>query len=75
MIELSDEVSMVEMDIKDEWVGKTLIDLSLRKKYSINVVAIRNNDNISTTIDPAQPLLKGMQLIVIADTLKLQKLI
>ena len=75
MIELSDEVSMVELDIKDEWVGKTLIDLSLRKKYSINVVAIRNNDNISTTIDPAQPLLKGMQLIVIADTIKLQKLI
>lgn len=75
MIELSDEVSMVELDIKDEWVGKTLIDLSLRKKYSINVVAIRNDDNISTTIDPAQPLLKGMQLIVIADTIKLQKLI
>ncbi len=75
MIELSDEVSMVELDIKDEWVGKSLIDLSLRKKYSINVVAIRNNDNISTTIDPAQPLLKGMQLIVIADTIKLQKLI
>lgn len=75
MIELSDEVSMVELDIKDEWVGKTLIDLSLRKKYSINVVAIRNNDNISTTIDPAQPLLKGMQLIVIAETIKLQKLI
>ncbi|MBQ7131689.1 MAG: TrkA family potassium uptake protein, partial [Oscillospiraceae bacterium] len=25
MIELSDEVSMVEIDVKDEWVGKTLI--------------------------------------------------
>ena len=68
------EVSMVEIDVRDEWVGKTLIELSLRKKYSVNVVAIRNGDKISTTVDPALPLEKGMQLIVIANTLKLQKL-
>ncbi len=74
MIELSDEVSMVEIGIKDEWVGKTLIELSLRKKYSINVVAIRIGDKINTTVDPTLPLEKGMELIVIANTAKLQKL-
>ena len=74
MIELSDEVSMVEIDVRPEWVGKTLIELSLRKKYAINVVAIRNGDTISTTVDPALPLETGMQLIVIANTQKLQKL-
>ncbi|MBR3968288.1 MAG: TrkA family potassium uptake protein [Clostridia bacterium] len=74
MIELSDDVSMVEIDVRDEWIGKTLIELSLRKKYSINVVALRNGDKITTTVDPALPLEKGMQLIVIANTLKLKKL-
>jgi len=74
MIELSDEVSMVEIDVREEWIGKTLIELSLRKKYSVNVVAIRNGDKINTTVDPSMPLEKGMQLIVIANTLKLQKL-
>ncbi len=74
MIELSHEVSMVELGVKDEWVGKSLIDLSLRKKYSVNVVAIRNGEEISTTVDPALPLEKGMDLIVIANTAKLQKL-
>ena len=74
MIELDDEVSMVELDVKNEWVGKNLIDLSLRKKYSINVVAIRKDDEITTTVDPAMPLEKNMQLIVIAKTAKLQKL-
>ena len=74
MIELSDEVSMVEIDVRDEWVGKTLIELSLRKKYSINIVAMRNGDTISTTVDPSLPLEKGWQLIVIANTAKLQKL-
>jgi trk system potassium uptake protein TrkA len=74
MIELSDEVSMVELDVKDEWVGKNLIELSLRKKYSINVVAIKNGKEITTAVDPALPLEKGMDLIVIANTAKLQKL-
>ncbi len=74
MMELSDEVSMVELDVKDEWVGKTLMELSLRKKYSINVVAVKNGEKIITDIDPAQPLEKGMELIVIANVAKLKKL-
>ena len=74
MIELSDDISMVDIGVKDEWVGKTLIELSLRKKYSINVVAIRHGEIITTTVDPAIPLEKGMELIVIANTSKLQKL-
>ena len=41
MISLSKDVSMVEIDVKDEWVGKNLIDLKLRKKYSLNIVAIK----------------------------------
>ena len=74
MIELSDEVSMVEIDVRDEWIDKTLIELSLRKKYSINVVAMRSGDELTTTVDPALPLEKGTQLIVIANPQKLQKL-
>lgn len=74
MMELSNEVSMVELDVKDEWVGKTLMELSLRKKYSINVVAVKNGERIITDIDPAQPLEKGMELIVIANVAKLKKL-
>ena len=73
MIELSNDVSMVEINVKEEWVGKSLVELSLRRKYSINVVAIRNGDTISTTIDPALPLEQGMELIVIASTSKLKK--
>ena len=74
MIELSAEVSMVEIDVKNEWVDRSLIELNLRKKYSINVVAVRHDGKISTTVDPALPLKKGMQLIVIAETSKLKKI-
>ena len=74
IIELSKDVSMVELDVRDEWVDKNLLELNLRQKYSINVVAIIQNNNVCVTIDPKQPLEKNMKLIVIANASKLNKL-
>lgn len=74
LIELSDDVSMVEMDVKAEWTGKTLLQLDLRKKHSMNVVAIRKNGVVVTDIDPHMPLEKEMKLIVIANVGKLKKI-
>ena len=74
MIELSKDVSMIEMDVKPEWEGKTLLELNLRRKYSINVVAIIEEKNVCINIDPEMPLNKTMKLIVIANTSKLSKL-
>lgn len=74
IIALSKDVSMVELDVKPEWEGKTLLELNLRKKYSINVVAICQENNICINIDPVKPLEKDMKLIVIANPSKLSKL-
>ena len=74
MISLSREVSMVEIDVKEEWVGQNLIELNLRKKYGFNIVAIRCGQQVQINIDPQLPLQKEMTLIVIANTAKLAKL-
>lgn len=74
VIELSDDVSLIELDVKPEWVGKTLIELSLRKKHAINVIAIRKNDTLKIDIDPAVKLESDMKLIVIANRSRLKKL-
>ena len=74
VIELSRDISMVELDVKPEWEGKSLIELNLRKKYSVNVVAIIRGDEISTMIDPEKPLNTSERLIVIANMAKLRSL-
>ena len=74
IVELSKDVSMVELEMKPQWAGKNLIELHLRKKYSINVVAVLKGDEVITSIDPEMPLTENMKLIVIADTAKLEKL-
>ena len=74
VIELSKEVSMVEMEVRPEWIGKTLIELNLRRKYGLNVVAARRGGDISVSLDPEKPLTKEQRLIVIGSTEKLSKL-
>ena len=74
MVSLAKNVSMVELDVKPEWCGKNLIELNLRKKFSINVVALRRGDMVSVDIDPHEPLTDRVKLIVIANAEKLAKL-
>ena len=73
LLEISKDVSMVELEVKPGWIGKSLIELNLRKKYSINVVAIIQDDSVSINIDPVQPLKETMRLIVIANPAQLAK--
>ena len=73
LVSLSDDVSMLELDVADEWVGKNLIELNLRKKYGMNVVALCRHGKVEVELDPTQPLARGEQLVVIANTTKLAK--
>jgi trk system potassium uptake protein TrkA len=74
MISLSRDVSIVEIDVRDEWVGKNLIELNLRKKYGFNIVAIKNGELVDVNVNPEQALESKTVLIVIANTAKLGKL-
>lgn len=74
MMELSGKVSLVEMEVRDEWAGKSLAELNLRKRYAMNVVALRHGNAVSTAIDPNAPLQKEQTLIVIAETDRLERL-
>jgi len=74
IVSLAKNVSMVALDIRPEWVGKNLIELNLRKKYSINVVAVRKGQSVSADIDPHAPLQAEDTLIVITNMEKLSAL-
>jgi trk system potassium uptake protein TrkA len=64
----------VEIEVKDEWVGKNLIELNLRKKYGFNIVAVKTGETVNANVNPEQPLAANATLIVLADPAKLKKL-
>lgn len=74
ILSLSKDVSIVEIDVKDDWVGKNLIKLNFRKKYGFNIIAIRKGEQVEVSFDPSAPLNKEMTLVVVANTSKLKKI-
>lgn len=44
--ELSQEYSIYEIAIPKEWIGKTVLDLDVRKNYKVNIIAIKQNNNV-----------------------------
>lgn len=74
VMELSKDISMVEVEVRPEWEGKSLMELNLRRRYSMNVVAVLRGMDVSVNIDPAEKLEKSMRLIVIANMNKLKKM-
>ena len=74
LIELSKDASLFELKVRPEWVGKSLIELNLRKKYGFNVVATFENEEVNTYIVPEKPLDNSMRLIVIGNPEKLNKI-
>ena len=63
-LEIDSNMYIVEMYVKDEWVGKNLIELELRKKHRMNVIAVRKKDQKWGFSSPQEPLQKDMVLLI-----------
>ena len=74
MISLSKDVSIIEIKVKDEWIGKNLIELNLRRQYGFNIIATKSDGRVDVNIDPEETLGADTTLIVIANTANLKNL-
>ena len=74
IIDLSEDISVIEIPVQEKWVGKTIIELDLRKKYAFNIIAIRKGEDIIVNVDPNVQLSKEMQLVVIINKTNISKL-
>lgn len=66
-IELSPLYSLVEMDIPENWCGKSLSELQIRERYNLNVIGIKEGDQVRINLDPNEPMKSGIILIVIGE--------
>lgn len=71
--DISDEFSIVEVDVPHEWVGRTLTDLNTRQKYGINVVAVQMDGQFMVNLDANIPFKEGMELVILGENRKLAK--
>lgn len=50
-IELSDEYSIVERMVPREWVGKSIVQLDIRAKWKLTVIAVRTGEKMNVAPD------------------------
>ena len=72
-IELDDKHAIFEVEVPREWVGKSVGQLDIRKKYDINILAIKENGSLSASVSPETHLAEGSTLLVIGEYKALQK--
>lgn len=73
-INLSEEYTIVEMAVKDDWIGKTVGELDIRKNYELNILAIRSGGEFTIKISPQTMFKEGDVLIVIGHNEDVEKL-
>ncbi len=74
-IELSQNHSMIELGVMDEWAGKTLSEVDFRRKWGVNIIGIKNADG-ALNISPRgeDKLAKDGVLVIIGEDAAINKL-
>ena len=72
-IEVGEGWSIIEVEIPKEWIGKEIQDLDLRRKYKINVLAIKKENDMNLQVMPDTVLKEGANLLVLGKTHDIQK--
>ncbi len=74
-LELSDEYRLTEIRVPSRWAGHSLNSLDVRGKYNLNVIAVKDGEEVSMNIDPQQKLESHQFLVVMGDNESLDRLL
>ena len=76
-MEISDKLKMVEIDVKPNWIGKSLMELDLRKKENLNVIAVRQDTSSEYEVNPSPDirLTDKMTMLITCDVKDLNNLL
>lgn len=72
-IELDSDHTMYEIQVPENWVGKSIGMLDIRKKHKINVIGIKEAGKLKLTISPDTVLEAGETMLVLGSNKDLQK--
>lgn len=72
-IELDESCSIFEVSVPKEWIGKSILQIDIRKKYKVNIIAIKENGKINAMFAPDTVLTSKKTLLVCGEYKALKK--
>ncbi|MGN0390393.1 MAG: potassium channel family protein [Wujia sp.] len=72
-IELDNDYAIFEVEIPDAWIGRTVGEINIRRKYNINIMAIKRDGKMELTITPDTRFSEGEAMLVLGNNRDIQK--
>ena len=72
-IEVDASHAIFEVAIPDEWIGRSVGELDIRRRYNINILAVKKEREVSVTISVDTVLEADSTLLVLGDYKAIQK--
>lgn len=72
-IELGDSCSIFEVSVPSAWVGKSVVEIDIRRKYNVNIVATKKNGKINAVVTADTVLSEDETLLVLGEYKAMRK--
>ena len=72
-VRLSPSHAIYETDIPDGWIGHTVVDLAVRQKYRLNILAVRRDGVVDPMPGPSHVFAQGERVILLGSEADVQK--
>ena len=72
-IELEGDNAIVEVAVPSHWIGKTVGELDIRKKYHINLLATKHHKSLETSINAETVITSDISLLVLGSHNNIQR--
>lgn len=72
-VELDDTHAIFEVTIPKTWIGKSIGQIDIRKKYNINIMALKENGKMNVAISPETIFTEDKTMLVLGEYKALQK--
>ncbi len=72
-INLDDDHAIYEVSVPIDWTGKSIGQIDIRKRYGINIMAVKQNGTMNLTITPEIVLKEDMTMLVLGERKPIQK--
>lgn len=65
--ELSPSYAVFEIETPKEWVGRTVVEVDVRRRYQVNILGLKSGGEIVPLLDPAYQFRRDTHLIIAGD--------
>ena len=72
-VQLSDTHAIFEIEMPQNWVGKTIGQVDIRKKFNINIMALKRDGKLDMAIRPDTMLTDDATMVVLCESRDIQK--